>query len=275
LGSISPILAKAYFTVLDDVCEGNTISVSFSGVIDPDDFDFTLYYTDGVTPDSVDISSLPYSLPAPTAGTYQLTGFKYNTKANIGIVDGSTVTVNALPAQPTISPADGDPSLTFCAGGNVILTSSAGTTYLWSTSATTQNISAIISGGYTVQVTNAAGCLSVASAPKTVTVNPLPVFTPSAVAGTICFGENSQLDANYVGATTYLWSPAGELNASGIQNPVYTPVTNPTTPTQITTTFTVTVTDGNSCVDTGTIDVVLNRTPETGPEYHIDNTWGN
>lgn len=274
LGAVSSILAKAYFTTLDDVCAGGSIPVSFSGVTSGE-YDFTLYYTDGTTPDSVNISSMTYSLPAPVAGTYQLTGFKYNSKANTGVVDGSTVTVNAVPAQPTIDPADGDPSLTFCSGGSVILTSSAGTTYLWSTGATTQNISAIISGNYTVQITNAAGCLSIASAPKTVTVNPLPVITVSAIPGTICFGETSSLTAT--GGGTYLWSPSGDLDFNNIASPVYDPSitgTNPTSPTQITTTFSVTVTNAG-CSDTGTVNVVVKRAPETGPEYHIGNTWGN
>jgi len=284
LGSVSAILAKAYFTTLDDVCEGTAISVSFSGVTAGELNYILSYEIGGVAQTDVTVSALPYSLPtiATGSGNYVLTGFTYNNPPHagppvVGVVDPSTVTVNAVPAQPTITPADGDPSLTFCDGGSVILTSSAGTTYLWSTSATTQNISAITAGNYTVQVTNAAGCLSVASAPKTVVVNPLPVFVPSAVPGTICFGETSQLDANIGGSgETYSWSPAGELSGAGaIQNPVYTPTTNPTSPTQVTTTFSVTVTDANTCSDVETIDVIVNRTPETGPQYHIEDTWGN
>ena len=63
-------------------------------------------------------------------------------------------------ATPTITA--GGPT-TFCAGGSVTLTSSAGTTYLWSNGATTQSINVTSSGSYTVRVTNASGCQSAAS----------------------------------------------------------------------------------------------------------------
>ncbi|HOS48099.1 MAG TPA: hypothetical protein PLG57_05655 [Bacteroidia bacterium] len=54
---------------------------------------------------------------------------------------------------------------TFCTGGSVTLTASAGSTYLWSNGATTQSIVATNSGSYTVTVDG------VVSAPTVVTVN--------------------------------------------------------------------------------------------------------
>jgi YVTN family beta-propeller protein len=113
------------------------------------------------------------------------------------------VTVNALPAIPTI--AAGGP-LTFCAGGSVTLTSSAGTSYLWSNAATTSSINVTTSGSYTVRVTNAAGCQSAASAATVVTVNALPA-TPTITAGgptTFCAGGSVTLTSS--AGTTYLWS---------------------------------------------------------------------
>ena len=82
-----------------------------------------------------------------------------------------TLTVNALPAVPTISA--GGP-VSFCEGGSVTLTSSAGSSYLWSNGATTQSINVTTGGNYSVQVTNAAGCQSAASGVTAVTVNALP-----------------------------------------------------------------------------------------------------
>lgn len=82
-----------------------------------------------------------------------------------------SITVNnapTLPATPTITA--GGP-LSFCVGGSVTLTSSAGTSYLWSNGATTQSINVSTAGNYSVQVTNAAGCQSAVSAATTVTVN--------------------------------------------------------------------------------------------------------
>jgi hypothetical protein len=64
---------------------------------------------------------------------------------------------------------------TFCAGGSVTLTASAGGSYLWSNGATTQSITVSQTGSYWVRVAN-AGC-SATSQPVDVTVNPLPAPT--------------------------------------------------------------------------------------------------
>jgi gliding motility-associated-like protein len=129
---------------------------------------------------------------------------------HVAVFDGFTtvnpqvsVTVNALPAAPSITA--GGPT-TFCAGGNVTLTSSAGTSYLWSNGATTQSINVSTAGSYKVQVTNASGCLSAASAATVVTVNAIPV-TPTITAGgptTFCNGGSVILTSN--AGTSYLWS---------------------------------------------------------------------
>jgi hypothetical protein len=79
-------------------------------------------------------------------------------------------TVNALPSTPTIS-ASG--ATTFCEGGSVTLTASAGSSYLWSNGAATQSISVTATGDYSVQVINAAGCFSASSTVTRVTVNSL------------------------------------------------------------------------------------------------------
>jgi hypothetical protein len=91
------------------------------------------------------------------------------------------ITVNPLPNAPTIT-AGG--STTFCDGGSVDLTSSQGTGNVWSTTETTQTISATTDGSYTVTYTNANGC-SATSAPFTVTVNPLPTVSQTPF-GLVC-----------------------------------------------------------------------------------------
>ncbi len=75
----------------------------------------------------------------------------------------TTVTVN--PNPPATITASGP--TTFCQGGSVALTASAGSSYLWSTGATTQTINATAAGNYTVTVTQANGCSAVSS-PTTV-----------------------------------------------------------------------------------------------------------
>ena len=113
----------------------------------------------------------------------------------------------------------------------------------------------------------------------TITVNPLPTLTITASSDTICFGDNTVISAT--GGGSYSWnsidnlgnSHNGELSSLTIQNPTYTPATNPESAIPLTVTFTVTVTGSNNCINTGNIDVVLVRTPVTGPQYHIKNNF--
>ncbi|WP_119789298.1 Ig-like domain-containing protein [Flavobacterium anhuiense] len=82
-----------------------------------------------------------------------------------------SVTVNPTPVAPSIS-ADG--ATTFCQGDSITLTSTGGSSYLWSTGATTQSITVSVSGNYSVKVFNASGCYSAFSTATTVTVNATP-----------------------------------------------------------------------------------------------------
>ncbi len=121
------------------------------------------------------------------------------------------VTVNALPATPTITA--GGPT-TFCAGGSVTLTSSSATGNVWSPGgATTTSIIATTSGSYTVQVTNGSGC-SATSAPTVVTVNAVPA-TPTITPGgptTFCAGGSVTLTSS--SATGNVWTPGGATTPS-------------------------------------------------------------
>ena len=82
----------------------------------------------------------------------------------------TTVTANGLPV-PTIT-ASG--ATTFCSGGNVVLTTIAGTSYKWFNGTaqvgTAVNYTAATAGSYTVEVTNANNCKATSNA-TTVTVS--------------------------------------------------------------------------------------------------------
>jgi gliding motility-associated-like protein len=181
-------------------CTGGSVSLT-------SDFGTGYLWSNGATTQSI---------LTETAGNYtvQVTNASgCQSDASIATV----VVVNALPATPTITA--GGPT-TFCAGGNVSLTSSLGTTYLWSNAASSASISPTTAGSYTVQVTNAAGCLSAASLPTVVTVNALPA-TPTITPGgstTLCAGGSLTLTSSI--ESGYLWStgattPAITVVASG------------------------------------------------------------
>ena len=76
-------------------------------------------------------------------------------------------------------------STTFCSGGSVVLTATSGTTYLWTTGATTPAITVTTSGAYSCQVNS--GTTSVITNSITVTANALPVV--SLTSGTAIQGE--------------------------------------------------------------------------------------
>ena len=122
-----------------------------------------------------------------------------------------TVTVNALPTA-TINAGS---ATIFCAGSSVTLTSSTGTSYLWSNGATTQSISLATAGSYTVTITNVSGCSATSSA-TTVTVNPLPT-TPTVTSPTICDGNSATLlaTATPTGTYTYTWTVPTGVTAPG------------------------------------------------------------
>jgi hypothetical protein len=112
----------------------------------------------------------------------------------------TSVTVNPIPATPTITP--GGPT-TFCTGGNVALTSSSLSGNQWYLNgnpiggATNQSYTATVAGNYTDIVT-ASGCASSPSGPTGVIVNPIPA-TPTITPGgptTFCNGGNVALTSS-------------------------------------------------------------------------------
>ncbi len=124
-----------------------------------------------------------------------------------GVSAPTTVTVNPIPATPTVTP--GGPT-TFCTGGSVTLTSSNATGNQWYLNgnpiggATNQTYVATASGAYTVTVTT-TGCISAPSAPTVVTVNPIPA-TPTITPGgptTFCAGGSVTLTSS--GAVGNQW----------------------------------------------------------------------
>jgi len=125
-----------------------------------------------------------------------------------GCVSSSPVTTVTVNPVPTATITAGGPT-TFCEPNSVVLTASAGSSWLWSNGATTQAItvsSPAASGNYTVTVTNASGC-SATSAATSVTVNPRPVITLSASPYTSLFpGLTTTLTASVSPAGTYTYN---------------------------------------------------------------------
>ena len=111
-----------------------------------------------------------------------------------------TVTVNALPATPTIN-ASG--STTFCTGGSVDLTSSSTTGNLWSNGSIASTITVTNSGSFSVTVTDGNSC-SATSTSINVNVSNAPIPTITATSTTACSGDTVILSSST--ADSYIWS---------------------------------------------------------------------
>jgi endoglucanase len=172
------------------------------------------------------------------------------------------VTVNVLP-MATISTTT---STTFCTGGSVVLTASAGSSYKWFNGTaqvgTAATYTATAAGSYMVEVINTGNCKAT-SAATSVTVNALPIIIPySQVDGgtwnqtsssTICSASTIILGPQPNVATGWTWSgPNGYSSAMG-----------QITLLALTTTgnYTATYTDGNNCKATYVYAITVNAVP--------------
>ncbi|MEZ0609142.1 SdrD B-like domain-containing protein [Fibrella sp. WM1] len=177
------------------------------------------------------------SIPVTTAGTYSVT--VTNASGCTASASG-TVTVNALPTA-SVTPS----TTAICAGQTATLTAGGGTSYRWSTGATTTSIPVTTAGTYSVTVTNASGCTAVASG--TVTVNALPTPTLSSTA--ICVGQTATLTAT--SGSSYTLVNTGAVNTTG---------TFSVTPAA-TTTYTVVVSNASGCTATANGTITVNDLP--------------
>lgn len=174
-----------------------------------------------------------YTVTAP--GVYNMTKTNLN-----GCTDSAAVgiTVVAVPA-PSIALGN---DTAFCTGGSVVLDAqNAGAAYVWSDASTAQTLTASASGTYTVQVTDANGCIGTDAID--IVVNSLPAVALG--TDTVQCAGTVVLDAQNSGST-YLWSDASTAQTLTVAS---------------TGTYTVQVTDANGCVGTDAIDVTINSLP--------------
>lgn len=157
-----------------------------------------------------------------------------------GCVSQTFATSNvSVVANPTISVNSG----TMCLGGSFTMTPSGASTY------TFQGGSAVVSPtattSYSVVGTSAAGCIS-NTVTSGVTVYNLPVVNAITSLSLICSGQNVNITA--IGALTYTWNTGATTQVIAV---------SPT----VTTTYTVTGTDGNGCKKSATETVTVNPLP--------------
>ena len=153
--------------------------------------------------------------------------------------NGCIVNAAALITQPAALVINSIPSNVDCFGGNtgsINLNVAGGTTpysFLWSNNATSQNISNISSGNYSVTVTDGNGCTST----YTVTISePAALVSVPVSTNILCHGGNTGAASVVIsgGTQPYIYQWSNGNNGTAINN-------------IIAGSYTVTVTDANNC----------------------------
>ena len=145
------------------------------------------------------------SCPNPTATPTATTTYSVTGTDSVGCNDTKTVTIQVYSAKPLIKGKD-----SICAGYTDTLIASGGTSYLWSTSATTDSIYVygIINEVITL-IASEWNCWHDTSI--TIHVVPPPVAYIGASKDTVCSGDSVLLTGG--GGATYRWS-TGNTNSS-------------------------------------------------------------
>ncbi len=174
-----------------------------------------------------------------TSGTFTVQLFAQSSDGCVDTI-AKVILVNSLPN--VIAGND----VVQCEGTSIILSGSGASSYVWD-NGVIDNVAFVPSVGtttYTVIGTDANSCSNTASVD--VTVNPLPNVIANANATVLCEGESAVVYGS--GASSYVW------NNGVIDNTAFIPPVG-------TTTYTVTGTDANACVNTASVDITVNALP--------------
>jgi hypothetical protein len=194
------------------ICSGNSFTMTPSGA--------TSYTYEGGN-----------AVVSPTASTnYTVAGSTLGCMSNIVT---SSLTVNTLPIITVNSGS-------ICSGNSFTMTPSGASTYTYSSGSAV--VSPTATASYSVDGTDANGCVSAASAVSNVTVNALPIITVN--SGSICSGSSFTMTPS--GASTYTYS-----SGSAVVSPAATA------------SYSVDGTDANGCVSAASAvsNVTVNALP--------------
>jgi gliding motility-associated-like protein len=148
-----PVKPSIFVVGTTTLCQGQSTTL-----VGPSGFTSYLWSNGAVT----------QQLVANAAGSYTLRVTDAGGCTSV-LSDPVVISVNPEPAKPIITAAG---ATTICVGQTVSLSGPGGFEYVWSTGATTQQISVGQTGSYSLIVRDALGCTSALSDATVVTVNP-------------------------------------------------------------------------------------------------------
>jgi len=149
-----------------------------------------------------------------------------------------TITLNPLPTCNIIG------FDTFCGGeSSEICSTTEGSSYLWSTGATTQCITVSQSGNYIITITDENGCT--ASCNKSIIAHPIPVCTIEG-KNSFCIGESTTICVP-VGFSAYQWNTGATTNCIFVTEAGF---------------YEVTVTDSYGCTSVCNETIIIHPLPD-------------
>jgi gliding motility-associated-like protein len=185
----------------------------------------------------------PVTVSPTISTTYTVSG------GSAGCAGTATILIN-VQNGPVLTAAASPTAV--CPGGLSNLSSSGALTYTWNPgnlNGASVGVNPTVTTVYTVTGNNAIGCLSTRTVQ--VVVNPAPTVTVTASTASICAGSSLTLTAS--GAGFYTWNPGGLGGLSVVVSP------------SVTTTYTVTGTNGFGCTDQKTITILVVPIPNILP----------
>ncbi len=140
----------AAFSIADTCLNNNTMFTNYSTITSPDYFRWN--FGDGTQTTTSGNASHTYASP----GYYNVFLIAVTLNGCRDTSNSIVATINSLP----VVTIDTSSVTSFFEGGSVVLTAQGANSYLWNTSATTQSITVMQSGSYSVMGTDAKGCSS-------------------------------------------------------------------------------------------------------------------
>lgn len=161
----------------DALCEGQSLTLQIGTFA-------SILWSNGSTGESI---------MTDTVGTFWV-----EVANEAGCVGSDTVVVSEVPL-PTVGLGN---DTAFCQGKSIILKAPTSSAYLWSSGATTKNLTVNTGGNYWVLITDANGCHNADTV--AVTVNPKPIINLPTDT-TFCQGGNIVLNPGSGTGSVYLW----------------------------------------------------------------------
>lgn len=194
---------SAGFTSTDSICQGSPVYLSNASAVP----DSTVYWDFGDGASSTIYNPVKVY---PTAGNYTIELFVYSP---YGCVDSASKTITVLPN--TLSAGFSYVPDSLCEGDSVYLTNTTtggypGYSWLWSTTETTSDITAVYTGTYYLEATDSKGCMDRSTSVDLLfNPTPRPILTGPTV---ICRDNWEPLQVNYPsGGYTFTWTVNGSV----------------------------------------------------------------